>query len=143
MIITSVSESGHNIYEVDLRKAFTISSAIKSCFNKCTVGTLGILNTLFFLEKQEATQNFLLELVQDARVHGISLIVPIDLGIWNSASVSFVENLADVIIELREAVSGFKIIRGLRFKKLGSKPPTPFFEYKISENGIIVGDAIE
>jgi len=144
-VITAIQEeaSNNNIIPIDMRKVFVISSAIKSCLSFCVAGSLEIVNTLVFLEKREVIQKFLLELIQEARIRNVSLIIPIDIGIWNSGSISFAENLADIIIELQEAVSGFKILRGLRLRKMDNMPPTPFFEYRITEKGITVGDAIE
>ena len=142
-IITAIREEASNVIPIDMRKVFVISNAVKSCYSSCVAGSLEILNTLFFLEKREVIQKFLLELIQEARIRNVSLIIPIDIGIWNSGSISFAENLADIIIELQEAVTGFKILRGLRLKKMDNLPPTPFFEYKITEKGIDVGDVIE
>ena len=142
-VVTAIQEDAPNVISIDMRKIFVISNAVKSCFSSCVAGSLEILNTLFFLEKREVIQKFLLELIQEARIRNVSLIIPVDIGIWNSSSISFAENLADIIIELQEAVTGFKILRGLRLKKIDNLPPTPFFEYRITERGISVGDVIE
>ena len=143
LLATTSKEDFPNVYYINLSELFTISNIIKRFLTNSHMGFIDIFSPLLVLEK--ASNVFLLlQTIIDA-VHASlgSIFITVDPYIAEKKSIALFESLSDIVIEMKEEVRGFQVIRGLRIKKIIGGAPTKFYEYTISKNGILIGDPLE
>ena len=142
-LVTTIPEQHEKVKVVEMEKIFTISSAVRDMFGICKMCVLEIVKPLSIFEDPKIVIKFVYELIKESKKAKTTLIIPLDTGIVDTRTLSTIEDISDVIIEMRESIRGFKVVRGIRCKKALFHTPTPFYEYKITETSIRVGGKLE
>lgn len=138
-IITS-TELGYKT--VDLYKLYTISFAIRQEAKKNKLCSIEILQPLLILHGSQKIYNFFLEVVNLLKKEEVTGIFTIDKKLSKPRTLAMFEEQSDVVIEIEELLKWLKIERGIRVKKNPLAPHTDFYELKITEKGIEIGERI-
>lgn len=142
-LVTTLPEKMNNVYHVELSKLFTVSDAIKRLLNICRIGSIDLILSLLIFEDSKTVFKFIDEIARLVKYSKTLIMLPIDVGVADKRTLSMFENIADIVVEMKEIVRDFKIIRGIRIKKISGIAPSSFYSYNITPNGIIIGDKIE
>ncbi|MGQ4833586.1 MAG: RAD55 family ATPase [Candidatus Asgardarchaeia archaeon] len=142
-LATTLREDFPNLSIINMSELFTISDVVKQFLMNSSAGYIDVITPLLVLEKTSNVFSLVKEIADE--IHGSLgyVFITIDPSVAERKVLSLIESLADIIIEMREESKGFHIIRGLRVKKFTGGLPTVFYEYSITERGLVVGDPLE
>ena len=137
-----------NVINCNISELFTISSAIKKILNEKKKKKVRIF---FPIASQAIINNnsiefykFLSSMIEEIKKHDSSMVVVIEEGMHDPQTVISIENLCDIVFDIKVYEKDFEITPLFRIKKSRGTPlMLKYFRFKVDENGVSIGEEFE
>jgi KaiC/GvpD/RAD55 family RecA-like ATPase len=136
---------GENVINCNISELFTISSAIKKILNERKKRKVRIF---FPIASQAIINNNSLEfykffssLIEEIKKQNSSMVIVIEEGMHDPQTVISIENLCDIVFDIKIYEKNFEIVPLFRIKKCRGMPlMLKYFKFKVDEKGVSIGE---
>ncbi|AEA47582.1 hypothetical protein Arcve_1582 [Archaeoglobus veneficus SNP6] len=126
--------------DISLEELYTIGDSIRR--RNAELVVFFLLSSLLVLHKPDKVFAFCTDLCNHIRSRNSTAIFTLDKALSDMKTRAMFEESSDVVIEIEEIIEGFNIRRGIRVKKNPIAPPTDYYELKLTNGGIEIGERI-
>ncbi|MFH8120258.1 MAG: ATPase domain-containing protein [Candidatus Aenigmatarchaeota archaeon] len=134
-----------NVINCNISELFTISSAIKKVLSENKKRNIRI----FFPIVSQAILNnsstefykFFSSIINEMKKYNSSILAVIEDGMHDPQTVVAIENLCDIVFDIKVYERNFEIVPLFRIKKARGKPlMLKYFRYLVNEKGVSIGE---
>ncbi len=134
-----------NVKNCSISELFTISSAIKKILSERKKKKVRIF---FPIASQAIINNssvefykFLSSIIEEIKKCDSSMVIVIEEGMHDPQTVISIENLCDIVFDIKVYEKNFEIVPLFRIKKSRGMPlMLKYFRFKVDEKGVSIGE---
>jgi KaiC/GvpD/RAD55 family RecA-like ATPase len=139
------SIDAENVVNCNISELYTISSAIKKILSEKKKRRVRIF---FPIASQAIINNnsiefykFFSSIIEEVKKHNSSMVVVIEEEMHDPQTVVSIENLCDIVFDIKVYEKNFEIIPLFRIKKARGMPlMLKYFRFKVDERGVSIGE---